>query len=99
MAAHPFGPIETFLLRGYKKIRFDPQRVRITIKPKRLKSVRFQNIPYWFLHMSTKATFELERTAIVNSSDSTCETTNQISKLDLLRRGLGYRITFTMPAD
>src|SRR3990167_6695347 len=42
----------------------------------------------------------LERTAIVNSSDKDDEFLDLIhSEMDLLSRGLGYRITFTMPAD
>src|SRR3990167_9837896 len=100
MAAHPFGPIETFLLRGYNKMGFDPKRVRPVFEEQRVKIFDINTPPYWLFQKFDIDTYELERTAIVNCSDyDDSHSPDYTHNLDLLSRGLGYRITFTMPAD
>src|SRR3990167_2357574 len=100
MAAHPFGPIETFLLRGSIKLGFDPRKVRpIFHDIKKVKQVDVVNISKWAFFPPNLPNYELERTAIVNSSDYEGGFIESLHDLDLLSRGLGYRITFTMPAD
>src|SRR3990167_2483729 len=99
MAAHPFGPIETFLLRSPKKMGFDPRRVRPIFEEQRVKIFDINSPPYWLFQKLEISTYELERTAIVNSSDFDFHKEDNYEEMDLLSRGLGYRITFTMPAD
>src|SRR3990167_10815785 len=100
MAAHPFGPIETFLLRSPTKMGFDPKRVRPVFEEQRVKIFDINTPPYWLFHNFDNDTYELERTAIVNSSDyGYLHREDDSHNMDLLSRGLGYRITFTMTAD
>src|SRR3990167_4550240 len=105
MAAHPFGPIEKSLIVAFKELRTDPTRAKIHFRfHKRVKVPNFTDNFIWAL---CEPIFALEPTANVNSSDYEVNFVpdrfpRQISySLDtsLIRRGLGYRITFTMPAD
>src|SRR3990167_2101626 len=99
MAAHPFGPIETFLLRSSKKMGFDPIKISPVFEEQRTKSFNINSPPYWLFQPLDIGTYELERTAIVNSSEYDVLGEFCYADMDLLSRGLGYRITFTMPAD
>src|SRR3990167_3637538 len=98
MAAHPFGPIETFLLRGFNKKQLELDRVDPKFMFSRKVEIPTTNTHPLFAFYK-EVTHGVQRTAIVNSSDYEVKFGAQWPNTDLLSRGLGYRITFTMPAD
>src|SRR3990167_7997318 len=100
MAAHPFGPIEKFLVVAHKSPGFDPRKVKIGYWQEKL--VKFPDPvtdPVWAFAATDAERFWVEPTAIINSRDYEVRFAGLSSGQDLLSRGLGYRITFTMPAD
>src|SRR3990167_5030056 len=98
MAAHPFGPIESFLLRGFKNLANVSSVPKVEFhSTKRVLVPNFEDDPIWVY--STAQEFKLEKTAIVNSSDYEVRWIPRFDPKESLSRGLGYRITFTMPAD
>src|SRR3990167_838383 len=102
MAAHPFGPIENLLFRAYKQPGCDPRCAKPVFDSQiklEVPCISVDCLPNWAFMRMRSLTYELERTAIVNSSDYDFDPKHEIPYMDLLSRGLGYRITFTMPAD
>src|SRR3990167_9786454 len=98
MAAHPFGPIEKFLITAYKKRGFDPRKVR----PQFTDTVcwKYHNLtlnPLWAFFLPGH--FEFRPNATYSRPGYEVSSVPSLVCLDLLSRGLGYRITFTMPAD
>src|SRR3990167_5464729 len=102
MAAHPFGPIEKFLITAYKELPKDLRNAKVVLGHKRtFKCPTVEEDLFWGFYP-----FEpiIEPTANVNSSDykvceAPCSSDKYFRAKCVLSRGLGYRITFTMPAD
>src|SRR3990167_4671051 len=103
MAAHPFGPIEKFLITSCKPLKNDPRDAKLTFGDKQCfecPSVE-ENLFWGFC----QPRLVLEPTANVNSSKHTIQIALKKNQEEIsegmysLSRGLGYRITFTMPAD
>ena len=97
MAAHPFGPIENQLIVGYRKPRFDPKRAKPVFK---FKDVLIPSVQVDPLNYLLQPVFYGWSPANGNSSSHDFRVTYGYKGLpweELLSRGLGYRITFTMP--
>src|SRR3990167_3755420 len=97
MAAHPFGPIEKFLITAYKK-----RRSCLHSAQPCFEYVSTVSVP----NPTTNAVWAFSEPRMITqptlvSGESGYETNVApvFVDLDLLSRGLGYRITFTMPAD
>src|SRR3990167_7821749 len=102
MAAHPFGPIEKSLIVAYTRMRYHPTRVKPAFG--RVHTTAVPDATDHPIHAFTKGpVLQLDLSANEkNCSDyEICVAPIEPVGLDcdLLSRGLGYRITFTMPAD
>src|SRR3990167_8537483 len=100
MAAHPFGPIEKFLITAFKdrdsNKNIAPTKLNpIFVTAKRVTSSIGPPNAVWAL-VTPKV--ELKPSLLQNCSDFDVRVLLGWADLDLLSRGLGYRITFTMPA-
>ena len=98
MAAHPFGPIENQLIRGYTK-----RDVSLAQMKPRFGRPSSTNIPGVETHavwgFSSVPKLKIAEPAINKNSSYEFDVSICNFDLNLLSRGLGYRITFTMPAD
>ncbi len=97
MAAHPFGPIENQLIVGYYKRGFSPAKVKPILKCWKHVQVFDHSDPEHYL---LKPVFYGWSPANGNSSSHDFRVKFGLqapSEDKLLSRGLGYRITFTMP--
>src|SRR3990167_2086379 len=102
MAAHPFGPIEKSLIVGYysrqKQTSFDLRWIRFKFTNSKNHMVSNQE-KAWILGF-------LEPRFVEESSGRSGDRDFRVTydfkmteTADLLSRGLGYRITFTMPEE
>src|SRR3990167_967089 len=103
MAAHPFGPIEKFLITSCKPLKNDPRDAKLVFGDKQcFECPSVEDNIFWGF---CQPRLVLEPTANVNSSEYTVQTALKVTEEEAcggmysLSRGLGYRITFTMPAD
>src|SRR3990167_11521649 len=103
MAAHPFGPIEKFLITSCKPLKNDPRDAKLTFGDKQcFECPSVEDNLFWRF---CQPRLVLEPTANVNSSDFTVHTALKVHEEEVskgmysLSRGVGYRITFKMPAD
>ena len=103
MAAHPFGPIEKFLITSCKPLKNDPRDAKLVFGDKQcFECPSVEDNLFWGF---CQPRLVLEPTANVNSSEYTVQTALKVTEEEAcggmysLSRGLGYRITFTMPAD
>src|SRR3990167_1515721 len=98
MAAHTFGPIEKSLTVAYYKKGYQLSSTRPKLGNTICSKVpRPSENPIWAFSETPRVC--VEGPSIANSSSFRVNLVPCFPDLDLLSRGLGYRITFTMPAD